>query len=182
MHRQYVWTLSIWTLAAACGGTSSPQGEPLATQNDAGRGGNANATTPAAACTPYTVPATTNLASPTVSFRRDVYPAFTSAGCRDGGCHGSVDENQGLFLGDDPANAYANMVGVPAPELPMMSFVTPKSPSTSYIMHKLDHDECTLERQCAGGCGSDMPLGRPQLALDVRDTIRRWIAQGAPNN
>jgi hypothetical protein len=76
---------------------------------------------------------------------------------------------------------------------PDMMIVAAGSPQTSFMMYKLDGDpnaaDPTQEVTCATltctagkTCGLAMPSGGPQLAQASRDTIRRWIAQGAMNN
>jgi hypothetical protein len=64
-----------------------------------------------------------------------------------------------------------------------------------YLLHKIDGTQGTL--MCvpvsmdpivanAGGgrppCGQPMPDGSPMAEPILRDLVRRWIAQGAPNN
>lgn len=76
---------------------------------------------------------------------------------------------------------------------PGMMIVAAGSPQTSFMMYKLDGDPtatnpddevtCTTLACAAGNtCGQAMPSGGPQLPQASRDTIRRWIAQGAMNN
>ena len=101
-------------------------------------------------------------------------------------------------------------------EITGMPFVTPGDPAHSYIMRKLDGDQCTLTASCvmnnvpvatmqdtpgtagvSNWCGASMPLnsdpvpngpacGGTDNCKDPlkfsRNTIRAWIAQGAPNN
>ena len=50
-------------------------------------------------------------------------------------------------------------------------------------MRKLDGSQCVLDAQCKGGsCQESMPKGDGLLDLATRDTVRRWIAQGAKND
>jgi hypothetical protein len=74
-----------------------------------------------------------------------------------------------------------------------MDIVKAGDPANSYLMYKLDGDpnatDMTAEvtcstLACAAGktCGLAMPSGGPQLPSEKRDTIRRWIAQGAKND
>jgi hypothetical protein len=87
------------------------------------------------------------------------------------------------------ASAYTTvMVGNPT-----MSIVKPGDPKNSFMMYKLDGSfpaaadgtgvDC-MTLACAAGttCGPAMPSGGPALPAGDRDTIRRWIAQGAQNN
>ncbi|HEY8040233.1 MAG TPA: hypothetical protein VIF15_10595, partial [Polyangiaceae bacterium] len=90
--------------------------------------------------------------------------------------------------GADAAQINGDIVGQPSTEDPNMNIVKAGDPSSSYMMHKLDWDECTLATECAKGtsqypdCGQGMPFSSPQLDQATRDTIRRWIAQGAKND
>ena len=93
---------------------------------------------------------------------------------------------------DSADTTYANLVNVIA------SFdvaaargkkrVVPGDPANSFMMHKLDGDQCTMATDCATGmtmytdCGQQMPYSSPALDDATRDTIRRWISQGAQNN
>jgi hypothetical protein len=76
---------------------------------------------------------------------------------------------------------------------PNMSIIVAGSPQQSFMMYKLDGDPTLSDMNnqvtcatltCAGtmSCGAAMPSGGPQLAQTERDTIRRWIAQGATND
>jgi hypothetical protein len=137
----------------------------------------------AGACEAYAVPAGMNLMSPTVSYASDVFPALKAGNCLSASCHGIHDGAQGgLYLGSSAADMYTNLVGPMAGELSSMPLVMPGHPEDSYLMHKLDADQCTLALQCLNGdCERGMPFNDP-LAAASRDTVRRWIAQGAPNN
>jgi hypothetical protein len=111
--------------------------------------------------------------------------------------------------GDLTAQVYGGLVGSgdAGPNKPIeitsMLFVTPGNPSQSYIMHKLDDDLCSLQgcvtmnaavqntmdtpgslgtNNPPNWCGTFMPYQVSVLDICRRDTIRRWIAQGAPNN
>jgi hypothetical protein len=147
-------------------------------------------------CTAYVSEA--DLTTPTVSFKTDILPIFQqSCGVNGATCHGDIaEEDAGLerpFLGlfdggTDPATVISAIVGVPSNEDPQMKEVTAGSAANSYLMHKLDGDECTLAAACAKGstiyttCGANMPFTAASLDVSTRDTIRRWIAQGASNN
>jgi hypothetical protein len=132
-----------------------------------------------------------------VSFAVDVAPVFQS-NCTSGGvnCHATYANRPYLGqvdAGDDAATILASIVGVVAAEDPSMNLVTPDDPVHSFLMHKLDGDQCTLAQQCADSgissltngptpCGNDMPNGAPTLPAAVRDAVRAWITQGAANN
>jgi hypothetical protein len=69
-----------------------------------------------------------------------------------------------------------------------MNFVKAGDPENSFLMLKLDGDQCLHDSQCVKGtCGGVMPLdnAKPfdnQLPVSERDTFRRWISQGAKQN
>ena len=137
-------------------------------------------------CKPYAVPAGTDLMNPVVSFKNDVLPVFVQS-CTFSSCHGSMTANNGIYLGEHvgpstPSIVIANMLK-PSQDLPSMNFVTAGDPANSFIMHKMDGDQCTLDMKCTNGsCQSSMPQGDPTLPVANRDVIRRWIAQGAKDN
>jgi hypothetical protein len=144
-----------------------------------------------------------DLTSPTVSFAKDVQPIFTTSCAIGGGaCHGDPNNsgttNGQVFLGlpdgGGTAQLLSGIVNHPSPEDPELELVKSGDPTDSYLMHKLDDDQCQYATACnatmnmlwsapqANPCGASMPLGFPLLAISSRDTIRRWIAQGAQNN
>jgi hypothetical protein len=121
----------------------------------------------------------------------------------------SICEGTCLAGGDITAGVYAGLVGRgdAGPDKPLeiagMPFVTPGDPGQSYIMHKLDDDLCNLQgcvvgnaavvgagdtpgsagaNNPANSCGVAMPYQVSVLDVCRRDTIRRWIAQGALDN
>ena len=78
----------------------------------------------------------------------------------------------GNFTG---ANAYAALVGVRSFEKPSLFRVAPGEPDNSYIVHKLEGGPNIV--------GERMPRGGgPFLTSGQMVVIRRWIADGAPNN
>jgi hypothetical protein len=93
--------------------------------------------------------------------------------------------------GTDPAQVIARIVGTKSAEDPSMNLVTAGDPANSFLMHKMDGDQCTLAQQCGASqynmsypnCGQIMPqsLAMP-LPTDTRDKVRAWIKQGAMNN
>jgi hypothetical protein len=137
-------------------------------------------------CQPYVT--TADMTAPSVSFKTDVMPLF-AASCSSSSCHGISDSPRGnLFLGAelkhgaDASQVYAGLVK-PSAQLPEMPFVAASDPSKSYLMHKLDGDQCMFETSCVGGdCQKSMPYDTAALSADDRDVIRRWIAQGAAQN
>jgi len=138
-------------------------------------------------CKAYVVPAGMDLMMPAVSFKNDVLPIFVFS-CTFSACHGTmVGQNNGVYLGEHMGTTMTSTVVMgltkASGELPAMQFVLPGDPSKSFLMHKMDGDQCTMDMQCTGAsCGTSMPNGSPLLELVKRDTVRRWIAQGAKDN
>lgn len=138
-------------------------------------------------CSAYETPAGFDATQPAVHFRADVLPIFTQS-CAFTSCHGNRGGLAGgVFLGTkdntDPAEVRNNVVGVPAPELASMPLVSPGDPKNSFLMRKLDGDQCLLDAQCKDkSCGETMPRTGDQLPVADRDKIRRWIAQGAKDD
>jgi hypothetical protein len=78
---------------------------------------------------------------------------------------------------------HASIVGRRSSKLQTMDLVKPGDPRESFLMRKLDGSHCVLDKQCTGGtCGDSMPRREETLPIEERDTIRRWIAQGAKND
>ena len=161
---------ALLALLASCG-TDPPQWFP-----DAGN------------CVAYMVPATADLTTPE-SFKQNVMGVL-NANCGSNMCHGSPTDPTGtLFLGDqglqgsDADAAYAQIVGPMSHELSTMPYVTPNDPTRSFLMRKLDGDQCLFDASCDPqlGCQANMPMGFA-MSPDQRDIIRRWILQGALNN
>ena len=124
-------------------------------------------------------------ASKIVSLRNDVLPVFAASCSTSATCHGSPTGIE-VFLAGGAAKATTirnGLVGIATAELPSMPFVTAGDPGKSYLMHKLDGDQATLDAECIGGdCGDQMPRGAAPLDAATRDAIRTWIAQGAFDN
>jgi hypothetical protein len=137
------------------------------------------------------VPTGDNLMSPTTALKADVMVVFNN-NCGAAACHGSTSSAEnpsGLFLGSetakgaDSAQVYAALVNKKGNELASMSFITPGNPSQSYLMHKMDGDQCQFDAECGGSCLAEMPNGLGHvLPSTTRDIVRRWIAQGAKND
>jgi hypothetical protein len=131
-----------------------------------------------------------DLTTPTVTLRKDVMKGLNTY-CGASSCHGNkTSPEAGLFLGAstaagaDAARVRKAIVGVASTEVPAMVRVQAGDPEHSYLMHKLDGDQCLFNASCAGGdCMDLMPLGSSDpLSATFRDTVRRWIAQGALDN
>jgi hypothetical protein len=155
-----------------------------------------------------------NLTTPAVSFQKDIRPIFQQACSITSGCHGQPGNEATtpglIFLGaadggTPAATILKGLVGVASPEDPQMPLVQASSPQNSYLMHKLDSDQCQFAGACNATaeatfleCGLGMPYAQSALCLDTqascvqlqntqqrygdRDQIRRWIAQGASDN
>ncbi|MFQ5654146.1 MAG: hypothetical protein ACE5GW_05395 [Planctomycetota bacterium] len=95
-------------------------------------------------------------------------------------CHSGPMPPMGLLLDD----AFGNIVGVPAVELPAMNRISPGDPDNSYLWHKINGTQvglmpCTLP---GGDCGSQMPPPLPfTIPLEPEDLIliEQWILEGA---
>src|SRR5262249_22088062 len=125
---------------------------------------------------------------PAVSFRGDVLAIFRRSCGLSAACHqGPSSQTKRIYLGSsqitdnsDAAPGKAGLVGVASGGLPPMALVSPGAPPESFLMHKLDGDQCVFDAQCAGGdCLLPMPQGSYPMATPDRDTIRRWVTQGA---
>jgi hypothetical protein len=192
MHRTITAFLLIGSVAllygvSACSSSGTTAGDAGTSDSGGGGGGDAG-------CRAYVPDA--GVTTPAVSLSEDVMPLFQqSCGIAGSTCHGSpIVTTQGRpFLdypdgGSDAATVLTGIVGQPSTEDPQMSLVKAGDPAQSFMMHKLDGDQCTLASACAKGgslyqdCGQQMPYSSPRLDQEQRDTIRRWIAQGAQNN
>ena len=106
----------------------------------------------------------------------DIQPIWT-ANCLGNGCH-----SPGQSAPDLETDAYGAIVGV-MPLAAAVPYITAGDPQTSYLMHKLDAThalEASLDGCGCGGSGGPMPAGAPLLDVSVRDVVRSWIEQGAP--
>ncbi len=104
----------------------------------------------------------------------DVQPIFSGV-CAVPGCHAGTTPEEALNLSD--GLAHSNIVNVSANQLAGMMRVRPGQPDQSYLVHKIQGTQAS-----AGGTGNRMPLGGTPLTQAQIDTIRDWIAAGAPNN
>lgn len=86
-------------------------------------------------------------------------------------CHTGSNAPRGLRL-DSEDNAYAFLVNHAADEVPELMRVNPGNSDASYIIRKLEG--------ASGIVGSRMPLGGPYLTQTQINTVRDWIANGAP--
>jgi len=120
---------------------------------------------------------TPNLTPTFSSIQREIFSTQDSSGrlaCIN--CHvaGGAANGTGLFL-NDPAAAYASLVGRGSRLRPGETLVIPGDPDNSYLVRKLE-----------GGPninGLRMPRNNgPFLTLGQMLVIRRWIKEGAANN
>lgn len=103
-----------------------------------------------------------------VQFVRDVVPIFKTSCVM---CHLPGNGPGGLEL--HPKGGYANLVGVPSTQSPLLR-VAPGKPEESYLYRKLVGTHAG-----AGGSGERMPFGDASLGEGQIEVIRRWIADGA---
>ncbi|TMA50161.1 MAG: hypothetical protein E6J71_25015 [Deltaproteobacteria bacterium] len=109
------------------------------------------------------------------TFAKDIQKKIFDSTCATPSCHGAGAASAGLDLSDGAA--YSNLVGVPAANEAARTAgllrVAPGDPDHSYLLLK-------LEGTLAAGEGVPMPLVGGPLPASAIDTIRRWIAAGAP--
>ena len=123
-----------------------------------------------------------DLTRPATSLSSDVVPIF-HASCSLPSCHSTAVASGGMVLDQSASTAvHAAIVGKASSEVPAMLRVTAADPSQSYLMHKMDGDSCGLAGCDGGLCAVSMPSGADLLPAATRDVVRRWIAQGAPDN
>ena len=111
-----------------------------------------------------------------VSHATDIQPIW-EANCLGMGCH-----SVGQAPPDLETDAYAAIVSQPSSAA--VPYITPEDPQASYLMHKIDATH-SLDAELGGcGCGGSgfpMPAGGADLLdTSVRDLVRTWIEQGAP--
>jgi len=106
-----------------------------------------------------------------VSFSKDIQPIFTTS-CVI--CHQGTGGPSGLSL--EPSSAYKNLINVKSAES-SLARVAPVAPDKSYLLNKLMGTQGQV-----GGSGGQMPFNAPALPQDKLDLIKKWIADGAPDN
>ncbi len=102
-----------------------------------------------------------------------IQPIFT-ANCAFTQCHAGPTPQEGMNLSE--GQAYGNIVNVSSNQVPRLRRVEPNRPDSSYVILKLEGNAGVV-----GGVATQMPLGG-SLSQARIDTIRTWIAGGAPNN
>jgi len=198
-----LFTLLATTLAvgagsslAGCGGGSS------STSGDGGGGGSSSSGSSsgtcglgADGCFDYSA-ACFKADAPVVSFKTDVLPILRTSCGLSSSCHNSENGPGGQhYLGpknSDPAPTTAQIAHIfelwinkPPVIKAGMNLITPSDPEHSFFMYKLDGLKCSNLACTGDDCGTLMPQGATEKTLydaDKRDTLRRWIAQGAKND
>ena len=119
---------------------------------------------------------TPNLEPTFSSIQREIFDTTDSSGrlaCTN--CHTNVGRNPSGGLNLVSGVAYASLIGVASTGKPGAVRVIPGDPENSYIIHKLEGR--------ADIAGVRMPRGNgPYLTDGQILVIKRWIANGAPNN
>ncbi len=110
----------------------------------------------------------------TVSFASDIQPILDD-NCVE--CHSPGGLWPSLDMSLDAYDDLVNADGIQTLALVDYMLVVPGDTELSYILHKLEGSQAEVAGAAAG---EQMPLERPQLAQDLRDTIRTWIECGAP--
>lgn len=105
-----------------------------------------------------------------VTLSGDVQPILT-ANCALSGCHAGAFPAEGMNL--STGQTHGNTVGVPSNQFEGATRVIPGDPENSYLVRKIEGRNINGVRMPSGGS----PLTQQQI-----NTIRAWIAAGAPNN
>jgi hypothetical protein len=118
--------------------------------------------------------------SPATGFAA-VAPIFQNSCGLSTGCHGTAPGTATQpYIGSDPAALRADNIEIDSQKEPGLKRVKAGDPANSFLMIKVDGTlECDI-LTCADdqSCGGTMPPQTP-LGDDQKNTIRRWIAQGA---
>jgi hypothetical protein len=151
---------------------------------------------PANNCPVFQDPAGTDLTQPPTTLKNDVLPVFQASCSLSTACHGAPGGGPGhLFLGQegsavDTAMLVQTLLGHTIEE-PAQVYVKPGDPTGSYLMNKMDGDQCLYDPNCSmdptlgtncQDAGATMPYTSGELPAATRDVVRKWIAQGAQNN
>ncbi len=130
-----------------------------------------------AACEDVTVePAVDRITTPIAqpSFRSDIAPILDVTCASSGACHGGAAPARGLDL--SAGAAYGDLVDVPSQYAPQLMRVRPGLPDSSFALLVLSDDPAVRLGYYR------MPLTRYPMPAPVVQTIRNWIANGAPDN
>jgi hypothetical protein len=127
------------------------------------------------------------------SFRQDVLPTI-QRNCTDFLCHGNeIAAAAGLYLGRPPPAVVdasvlvASLVGMRSRTAPALDLVTAGSPSTSFLLLKVEGCQNALGLSCkpqlgshsGEPCGDVMPQGARPICTNERRLMSSWIAAGA---
>jgi len=119
---------------------------------------------------------TPNLQPTFTSIQQEIFNTTDASGrlaCTN--CHSNVGRNPSGGMNLLGAVSYANLVGVASTGKPGAVRVIPGDPDSSYIIHKLQGSSDIA--------GVRMPRGNGPFLTDGQIlVIKRWIANGAPNN
>lgn len=138
------------------------------------------------------------------SFRAHILPTFQGACTFSSSCHGSKTRSQvDLYLGeklprtaaDEMSSAaisemLAGVIGRASVTAPDVQLIAAGNAASSFLMHKIDDTHrdqgyaCTAQASDLDHpCGDSMPQTAEELLCSKeRETIRRWIEQGAKDN
>lgn len=137
---------------------------------------------------------------PATHLRADVMPLFQRSCGISASCHGDpTSPNDALgyrpYLGpnlqttptDADITAILDVIVGKTSQAGGKPIVDAGDPKHSFLMDKLDAPgakEFCADAECVAGdtCGERMPQTSPNLVQAERDTIRRWIAQGAKDD
>jgi hypothetical protein len=119
---------------------------------------------------------TPNLQPTFTSIQQEIFNTTDASGrlaCTN--CHSNVGRNPSGGMTLLSGVSYANLVGVASTGKPGAVRVIPGDPENSYIIHKLEGKSDIV--------GVRMPRGNGPFLTDGQIlVIKRWIANGAPNN
>jgi hypothetical protein len=92
--------------------------------------------------------------------------------CRFMACH-AAEGGQANNLSLEPGRSHDELVNHAAVSDPGMMLVSPGNPQDSYLLVAVGHIPGQLPES------GQMPVNSPQLCLEKREAIERWIAAGA---
>lgn len=184
-------SFALMTAIGGCSDSVTSGGETTTTSSSGEASSSGSGGSSASGCFDY---AAFEGMSPKVTFSKDVLPIFRNS-CGFSSCHGNANPTDPTRHYYGPGNSdpapdmtqiaaiFEQSVGKPAVEEPSLSLIEPGKPDKSFLLYKLDGASCaSLPCAAKKTCGASMPQGNPLLAEEKRDTIRRWIAQGAKND
>jgi hypothetical protein len=100
----------------------------------------------------------------------DLQAAVFTPTCATSNCHAGANPAGGLDL-RDADTSFAQLVGVPSDDDPMILRVAPGAPEDSYLVQKIEGTAAQGQQMPPGGAA---PLSQPEI-----DAIRLWITNGA---